>query len=184
MFMKATSLWGCGLAIALTASVPTVVLAADISSLDEHLEPLRPLLGKTYRGVFKNSKPESPTVDVARWERALNGKAVRLLHSVNDGIYGGETIFVWDAKKQAVAFYYFTTAGYLTTGTLTSKDGVLLTKEEVAGNAGGVTEVKATSKLGAEGTLHVKSEYLKDGDWVPGHEITYQEDSSATVAFK
>jgi hypothetical protein len=47
-----------------------------------------------------------------------------------------------------------------------------------------VSEVKATSKIGTDGTLQVKSEYLKNGEWVPGHEISYKEDASATVAFK
>ena len=61
------------------------VLAADKASLDEHLEPLRPFLGKTWKGHFQNSTPEKPLVDVSRWERALNGKAVRILHSINGG---------------------------------------------------------------------------------------------------
>lgn len=55
-------------------------------SLDPHLAPLRPFLGKTWKGAFENSKPGKPTVGVQRWERALNGKAVRLLHSSNDGV--------------------------------------------------------------------------------------------------
>ena len=59
--------------------------AADGPTLDTHLEPLRPLLGKTWRGEFKNSTPEKPIVDVSRWERILNGKAVRVMHSINEG---------------------------------------------------------------------------------------------------
>jgi len=65
--------------------------AAEKPSLDEHLEPFRPVLGKTWKGHFKNSTPEKPQVDVARWERALNGKAIPVLHSINDGVYGGES---------------------------------------------------------------------------------------------
>ena len=42
-----------------------------------HFEPLKPLLGKTWRGVFPNSKPDKPVVDVSRFELALNGQAVR-----------------------------------------------------------------------------------------------------------
>src|SRR6185369_10383278 len=69
----------------------TQLSAADQPSLKSHLEPFRPLIEKTWKGAFKNSK--KPTTDVMRWERALNGKAIRVLHSVNDGSYGGETIF-------------------------------------------------------------------------------------------
>ncbi|HTG43029.1 MAG TPA: hypothetical protein VK633_00735, partial [Verrucomicrobiae bacterium] len=77
----------------LSASIVFLFLAsapaAEPGKLDEHLESLRPFIGKTWRGEFKNSKPEKPTIDVAHWERALNGKAVRVLHSINDGYYGG-----------------------------------------------------------------------------------------------
>ena len=78
------------------------VSAADGLTLERQLEPLRPFLDKTWKGAFKNSTPEKPMVDIMRWERALNGKAVRVLHSVNDGTYGGETIFMWDPKKQVI----------------------------------------------------------------------------------
>ena len=53
-----------------------VSCAAETGPLIEALEPFRPYLGKTWRGQFKSSKPDKPTIDVARWERALNGKAL------------------------------------------------------------------------------------------------------------
>jgi hypothetical protein len=52
------------------------------------IDPIRPLSGKTWRGVFANSTPEKPVVDIARWELALNGQVVRILHSINPhGLY-------------------------------------------------------------------------------------------------
>ena len=159
-------------------------LAADKPSLDSHLEPLRPLLEKTWRGAFKDSKPDKPTVDVMRWERALNGNAVRVLHSINQGSYGGETIITWDEKQQAVTYHYFTTAGFTTAGTMTFKDGKVISHELVTGSANGVTEVRGSSGLQPDGTLHVKTEHLKNGEWLPGHEVTYQEDPTASVVFK
>src|ERR687896_1633222 len=86
--------------------------AADPAELNPRLAPLRPLAGKTWRGVFPESKPDKPMVDVSRFEVALNGQAVRNLHSINDGEYGGETLIVWDQEKQALVFYYFTTDGF------------------------------------------------------------------------
>ena len=159
-------------------------LAAEKASLDEHLEPLRPFLGKTWKGHFKNSTPEKPQVDVSRWERALNGKAVRVLHSINDGAYGGESLIVWDEKKKSLVYYYFTTAGFYTTGTMTLNDGKYTSHELVSGSAEGVTEVRATGELRADGTMVTKAEYLKEGKWVPGHEVTYKEDPKAEVEFK
>ncbi|PYL41545.1 MAG: hypothetical protein DME29_10475, partial [Verrucomicrobia bacterium] len=74
-------------------------VAAEELPLNAHLEPLRPLLEKTWKGTFKDSKPDKPTVDVQRWERALNGQAIRILHSINDGAYGGETLLIWDEPR-------------------------------------------------------------------------------------
>lgn len=158
--------------------------AAETGTLPESMEPLRPLLGVTWRGEFKNSTPEKPLIDVARWERALNGQAVRVLHSVNDGAYGGETIIRWDAEKKQLSYHYFTTAGFFTTGTITAADGKLTSHEKVTGSANGITEVRATMELRRDGRLHSKAEYLKHGEWSPGREVLYKKDSSAEVKFK
>ncbi|MCW5551336.1 MAG: hypothetical protein KIS67_04135 [Verrucomicrobiae bacterium] len=160
------------------------LLASEQPSLDPNLEPLRPWLGKTWKGEFKNSTPDKPIVDVSRWERALNGKAVRVLHSVNDGAYGGESIVMWDEEKKTVAYHYFTTAGFRTAGTMTFKDGKVHSHETVTGNAGGITEVRSTAEVRPDGTLYTKTEYFKNGEWTPGREVTYREDSTASVIFK
>src|SRR6187397_1221034 len=104
--------------LAIIAALAIDARADETGKLDEALEPLRPFLGKTWRGEFKNSTPEKPVFDVSRWERALNGKAIRVLHSVNEGAYGGESIIMWDKEKQVVAYHYFTTGGFTTTGTM------------------------------------------------------------------
>ena len=160
------------------------VTPAEDLPLNSHLEPLRPLLEKTWRGTFKDAKPAKPTVDVQKWERALNGQAIRLLHSINDGAYGGETLLIWDDQRKVISFYYFTTEGYMTTGTLETKDGKFITHEDVKGSAGGVTEVRSTSEVLPNGKFHVKAEYLKNGEWTPGHEVTYEEAPESKVVFK
>src|SRR6185436_15160346 len=170
------------LAVTLALSVPTQAQGADAPAsaqprLDPHLEPLRPLLEKTWKGTFKNSKTDKPTVDVMRWERALNGKAVRILHSINDGSYGGETLVIWDEAKQALTTHYFTTAGFTTTGTITFEDKKILTHEVTKGSS--VNEVRATSEFKDDGTFHVKSEHLKNGQWESGHEVVYREEPTA-----
>jgi hypothetical protein len=173
-------LFSAALTIALTLATP--LSAAESGTLIPQLEPIRPLLGKTWRGEFKNAK--EPTFDVARWERALNGQAVRVLHSVNDGKYGGETIIYWDTAKKQVAFQYFTTAGFQTSGTVTFEDKKFTTIEKVAGNANGITEVRATSEVRPDGTLVTRADYIKDGKVSGGREVTYQEDAKAEVKFK
>ena len=164
-------------------AAPLAAFSAEQGTLDPNLEPLRPWLGKTWKSDAAESG-DKPKIDVARWERALNGKAVRILHSINDGEYGGETIVTWDAAKKAVVYHYFTTAGFTTNGTMTFDAGKVMTNEKVSGNAGGVAEVRGTGEITGDGTFRMKTEYLKDGKWQPGRDTTYREDASATVIFK
>lgn len=152
--------------------------------LAEPLKPFAPYIGKTWRGEFANSTPDKPVIDISRWERALNGQAIRILHSINNGEYGGESILFWDKQKQSLVFYYFTTAGFYTTGTAKFEDGKFISHEVVTGNQDGVTEVKAIGEILPGGKLRSSSQYLKNGEWVQGHEIMYVEDASAQVIFK
>ncbi len=173
----------------LLASSATLVwavaaLAAEPPTLNPHLEPLRPLLEKTWRGVFAGGDPEKPVVDVMRWERAMNGQAVRVLHSINDGVYGGETLYRWDETKNTVTFPYFTTADFMTVGTVSFEAGRMTTLEVVEGNSGGVTEVRGTLEILPDGTVRVKAEHKRGGTWEPGRETIYREDSAARVVFR
>jgi hypothetical protein len=168
-------------------TTPWTVTASEQGGLSDHLAPLAPFVGKTWRGELGNSTPEKPVVDVARWERALNGKAVRVLHSINDGEYGGESLIVWDEARQSLVFYYFTTAGFYTQGTGRFEAGRLLTREAVTGSgagAEGVTEVEAVFELLPDGRLRSTARYLKAGQWVPGHQVHYREDPAAKVVFR
>jgi hypothetical protein len=106
------------------------------------------------------------------------------LHSINEGVYGGEILMMWDEQKQQVSYHYFTTAGFMTIGTVRFENGKFITHEKVTGSVEGTTEVRAVNEVGSDGSLHVKSEYLKSGTWVPGHEVTYREDASAKVIFR
>lgn len=169
---------------ALAACCWGLALAHAEDKLHPQLEKFRPLLGKTWRGEFKNSTPEKPVVDISKWERALNGQAVRTLHSINRGEYGGETLIYWSEEKKSLVYHYFTTANFQTTGTMTFDGTKFTSLEKVSGQAGGITEVKAVGELRGDGTLLIKSEYLKNGEWTPGRETVYREDPQAEVVFK
>ena len=152
-------------------------------NLSEHLKPFQNYIGKTFKGEFSNSTPEKPVYDISNWERALNGNAIRILHSVNNGEYGGESIIMWNAKKESLCSWYFTTAGFFTEATLYFEDDKLISIEDVTGNENGITQVKAVIDLLPNGQLVNSSEYLINGNWVEGHKIHYSEDPKAKVIF-
>lgn len=144
-----------------------------------HLEPLEPFAGKTWKALVD---PDKGIHDVARWELALNGQAVRILHSVGDGAYGGETLVIWDREEETLIYYYFTTAGFYTHGTMRVDDeGRLHSREEVTGNKAGITEVQATQELLPDGRLRVRTRMLRDGEWEERPEAIYEQAPGAEV---
>lgn len=153
--------------------------------LHPKLEGFRPILGITYSGEFtEESTPENPVIDVVRNERILNGQAIRSVHSLNDGAYGGETIYRWDEEKQSIVYHYFTTQGFMTSGTFELEDGKFTAFEKVSGAAGGIVAVKSSGTFTPE-RMTVKSEYQKeDGTWHPGHSATYLPTPDAQIVFK
>ena len=143
------------------------------------LAAFAPLIGRTFRGELG---PDG--IDVSRWERALNGRAVRNLHSVNDGEYGGESIVYYHRKGQAVLSFYFTTAGFYTVARFRFEPGRIISREEVTGNSNGITVVEGTTELLPDGGLRTGSRYLQNGEWVPGHAGIYKETPGAEPKFR
>ena len=137
----------------------------------------------TWESNFAVAEGQDPVFDVSRWERVLNGKALRTVHSINEGEYGGESIIFYDTTKQALVFYYFTTANFHTTGTLEIIDeNTFAAYEDVTGNENGITKVKSVSKLLGD-KMMVSTSYLKNGEWTKEQSRTYTR-SNKTVVFK
>lgn len=158
------------------------VTASEVSLAPE-LEPFKPLFN-TWQGEL--AQPGKATkVDVSRWERALNGQAVRITHSVDHGEYGGETMLFWDKTKQSLVYYYFTTAGFYTHGTMhiDAQGQKFIAEEDVANNPQGITKVRSITSL-VNGKMTVRSEYLKNGNWQPGHSATYTPTATQQPEFR
>ena len=154
------------------------------TNISEHLKPFEPYIGKTFRGEFSSSTPDKPVHDVSLWERALNGNAVRIMHSVNKGEFGGESIVMWDSDKERLISWYFTTAGFYTQARLHFEDDKLISIEDVIGNENVITQVKAIIELLPNGELVNSSRYLMNGNWVDGHKIPYKEAPDNKVVFR
>jgi len=148
----------------------------------KELEIFAPFVG-TWEAVFKTENGKPTVTDISKWERALNGKALRTLHSVNEGQYGGESLIFFDKSKQQIVFYYFTTADFHTQGVIevTGKNS-FVAYEDVTGNQDGITKVKSTSTL-SQGKMTVSTSYLKKGNWTASEQRTYKP-SSKQVIFK
>ncbi len=158
--------------------------AKEAAVLNEHLSAFEPFIGRTWSGEFADSTPENPKIDVMTIERALNGQAVRIRHSINHGDYGGESMLFYDKESDAIVYYYFTTAGFMTKGVTRIEDGKMISLEDVIGNENGITKVESIGEEVEPGVWRSSSRYLKDGEWVPGHSIDYRETPDAEVRFR
>jgi hypothetical protein len=151
-------------------------------NLIPQLEPFRPYLNTTWKGEFVGTV--KPTYDIQQWERILNGTHIRIMHSLNEGEYGGETIIFWDKINETLAYYYFTTSGFFTQGTLKVEVGKFISREKVQGEANGISEVKNITEILDDGRMHSKAYFYQNGKWLNGHEIIYHKDNNAKLIFK
>jgi len=160
--------------------------AAHAAALPLHpkLEVFRPYLDTYWQGDLTQPGKTEKTIDRSHWSRALNGMAIKTVHSINDGVYGGESMIFWDETKQSLAYYYFTTAGFYTHGTMEfdNTNNRILARETVENNANGITEVQSSSELNGD-ELKVSSRYLQNGHWVDGHSANYQRTAAMPIKF-
>tara|TARA_Y100001954_G_C15409550_1_gene406792 strand:+ start:39 stop:572 length:534 start_codon:yes stop_codon:yes gene_type:complete len=155
-----------------------------IHDLSNHLKGLNPFIGKTFKGIFSNSTSEKPNVDVKHWDRALNGNAVRITHSVNNGEYGGERLILWDPEQESLISWYFSTAGVISNSVVEIEKNKLISIEDVSNNDNGILKIKTIYFLTKSGNLMYKIKYLMSNIWVDGYEMIYEIDSKAEIIFK
>lgn len=157
--------------------------SAYAQTLQAELAPFDAFVGHTYRGEFSPDKNGKIAVDISRWDVILNGRGIRISHSLNDGEYAGESLIYWDSQRQSIAFFYLTNAGFHTQGTGYFDDGVFIASETVTGNSDGITEVISRSTLTDNGVMTVESFYLKGEEKLQGSKVTYQRDDSAELRY-
>lgn len=112
--------------------------------------------------------------DISTWRWILGGKAIRISHQVNDGIYAGETHIFYDPTDKTIKMHYVTTDGFYTVGTaVKTKDGIHYT-EKVKGQAGSITDVEAKSTITKDGLLQMSSRMKAAGQWSKWSTVTYK----------
>ena len=91
--------------------------------LRAELEPLRFLIGRCWRGEFKQTGQE----DTHCFESVYGGQHVRDRHEVTGKpeIYRGESLYSWNGERGLVEYTYWNSAGGVSRGAMTAKPGVL-----------------------------------------------------------
>jgi hypothetical protein len=145
-------------------------------TLNEHLLVLAPFIGTWKAEVAEN------TYDVSHYDWILGGKALRIMHSINDGAYGGEALVHWSEEKQAITFHYVTTSTFYTEGTISPTETGFEAHEVVHGNMDGIVETRSGYEM-KDGEIHVWSQLLKNGEWTEKETAIYAKAADAEVRF-
>lgn len=164
-------LTGAGAAVAQVAPLP------EAQSGPAAYAPFEAMIGKSWRGVGTGG---AGVEDIQRWDWALGGHAVRVVHSVNGGAYAGETLIFRDKDSGDYIFHYFTTGGFHTTGTIRPTEPGAFAINETVHGADGIERLRSTTALGADGVYRVRSSTERDGQWVEAGGFDYREDPTAT----
>ncbi len=141
--------------------------------LSDHLIEMKPFIGNTYKGDFINSTKENPMFDVLSFERALNGNAIKVIHSVNNGEFVGETMVMWNPEKGGLQSWYFTSAGSLTIQNVQIRKNTFISIENVERNQNGITKVKTIMEVLNEDQIKKRTKYLMNNMWKDGSETLY-----------
>lgn len=170
-------------ATALTALTPVTSLAQDLpqaaARTSTGFDAFRPLIGQTWRGQAIH---QDGVEDVMRWEWAVGGHAVRILHAVNGGVYGGETLIFPDKDSGDLIFHYFTTGGFHTTGVIRPRAEGGWTIEEHVQGADGVETLRSTAEIGADGVYRTRSQQVTDSGESEFGGFDYRPDVEARIA--
>jgi len=154
----------------------SVIPAHAQDAPEDKLAIFAPFIG-TWKAEFVDG-----THDISHYEWILGGKALRIMHSMNAGDYGGEALVHWNTDKEAISFRYATTAGFYTDGTITPTENGFDAHEIVHGNMGGITKTRAGYTI-KEGEIKVWSQFFKDGEWAEKTQATYVRAPGAEVIF-
>ena len=138
--------------------------------------PFEHLVGKTWRGV--GTGPQA-IEDIQRWEWAVGGHAVRVVHSVGGGAYAGETLIFRDKASGAYIYHYFTSGGFHTTGVMRPTGPGAFEAEETVHGLDGFPPIRSTLVMGADGVHRVRSFQQENGVWVEKGGFDYREDDTA-----
>ena len=162
-----TLLLACVLSVPLAAAFQVGDTSAAAAAV-EPIEPLRPLaalVGPTWVAKFPNGK----LTDTQTWTWAYGGKFLRSIHEVRDAqgkvVYGGETIYAWDARASQLVWWYFNATGGFVEGTLVPDgEASYLVEGENHAPASQKQVIRGVMELG-NGTWSSTSLEEKDGAW-------------------
>jgi hypothetical protein len=155
---------GCAIALLVLLGP---VLSSSATELDEHLQFLKPLIGKQWVGGYVGS--ESSNIEIVlRFEQVLEGRAVRYVRDVEAADFSGLTQFYWNPGRGEVCFISLNNRGIVGEGIVSAEDGKIVLRGK-SHRPDKTTEFKTTLEIDPKGTLRDTFLRMEDSEWVQGH---------------
>ena len=154
---------------------------APEAAAENPLGILEKFVGKTWKSDVSQPGAAQKLYDVSRWEWTLNGAAIRIRHSLGDGIYSGETLMTWDHRAKTFAYLYATTGGFFTRGTMKADSTYFESTEVIVGNADGILGIQSSGELLPDGSLRIISASRKRSGWMDADTTIYVVDPAAEI---
>jgi hypothetical protein len=153
--------------IALLSSMFWCSSPALATELDEHLEFLKPLMGKEWVGGFVGSG--SPDIQIRLlFEQVLGGNAVRYVREAEAVGYSALTHIYWNPGRQEVCFLSLNNKGTVDEGVVNVEDGRIVLRGK-SHRDDETIEFKTTWEIDPKGTLRDTFLRMEGNEWVRGH---------------
>ena len=131
-------------------------------------------IGGSYVGKIENSKLKGETLEHFSWRAALNGAAVRMVCEGNEGEYVTEGLINWDPIEKSLVGWFFSSSGSVTKKYIKTSSNRIDIIEDVSSNGNSITKINTSYTINHLGDLVGVTQYLMQGIWGGGREITYK----------
>jgi len=164
----------------LAAAAAGFAAVSATPEIDARLEPLRPLLGKTWRGSLASPDGTHSYVVVRRFEPVAGGKVIKITKENPDLGGRGEGFLYWDDVTKRIRLFFIEESGVFLEGSVTS-DGKVITFEGTMTWPNPPPNPAVKQRYEFRNTFEMRSDttmldsWFQDafGPWRPGHVIEF-----------
>lgn len=139
-----------------------LALSTPAAALQPHFDPIAFVVGHCWRAEFPNGMHDEQC-----FAPMHGGRLVHNTHVVrgSDPLYGGMTIYSWDADSGHIRFHYFTSTGAVSEGHLIAIESGYSVPERHVGSDGKVTELESVFRRDGEDAFTVVTRQKGDDGW-------------------
>lgn len=156
-----------------------VCIASNAQSLQERLNPLKPFLGRTWKGDLKAPNGELISVSVRNFESIADGKVIKIIKKSEGKSDWGEGCFYWNDIEKKIAYFFIEGAGVFQTGFVKVEnnaitiEGTMTWPTQMNPQVKQSYEFKNTFEFTSDGKMIDKWFMNAFGPWQPGHVIEF-----------